>query len=80
MHPWKTIHDAPRDGRPVYVRRDWNGETLVEGWAEWRSVTFPAYADRHGIDPAFTDAGWMREGKDKRFPEPTHWSPEQPHA
>ena len=73
---WQPIETAPKDGRTLRVRRVYKGEVIFEGLAAWRTVTFPAFMNgRYGFEPAYTDTGWMKPDKDKRFPEPTHWRP-----
>lgn len=74
---WQDIDSAPKDGSTVHVRRIYDGRTVYEGPAAWRTVTFPALPP-HPLDgdvyaPEYTAIGWMRIDTNKRVPEPTHW-------
>lgn len=79
---WQRIGTAPRDGSTIRVRRMFAGRMLFDGYAAWRTVSFPAIEpDVFGRDNGFEGfeaTGWMYPpGEcDKRVPEPTHWQSE----
>lgn len=79
MTEWQDIASAPKDGTVLDLQRVVDGKAMFTGHGSWRTVTFPEM--RNGppwnsvIEPEEIATGWMRDGVDKRFPEPTHWRP-----
>jgi hypothetical protein len=88
MSDWLPIETAPKDGRPVWVRRLYEGRVVKEGWAVFDSLADAApmrqWADG-GLDPpippdheAANERRWCNPDRLYRFPTPTHWLREAP--
>ena len=86
MSKWKSIQTAPKDGRPVWVRRCYEGKIVKEGWAVW-SINSADAPMRHtqdagtpwalDADIAYADtARWLTEDRRFSFPNPTEWRPD----
>ena len=74
---WQPIETAPKDGTTIRAARIVDGCVLFTQLSSWRTVTFPALDNaKHGLEPPFNSTGWMKDGADKRAPEPTHWMPD----
>lgn len=82
---WLPIEEIPPeflDGRSVFVKREYEGRTVFEGYAAFRDLCFPE-ADLSGpgdplIVPPEVVTGWgypigIKE-RDYRVPTPTHFS------
>ena len=64
---WHSIDSAPKDGRPLHVKREEAGATIAEGKA--------FFGDVDSSDPGRRRNGvWIDcELMPQLFPEPTHW-------
>jgi hypothetical protein len=90
MNDWEPIESAPTDGRPVWVRRVFNGEVIKEGTAIFAALcpTAPMRQWSDGgldgpIPPDNASANalrWTNPDRIHRFPTPTHWHPARTEA
>lgn len=81
MNEWQPIDTAPKNGQTITVRRIFEGQTIFEGPAAWRTVVFPPLApdplnrEPIGDEGPLIATGWMHPTKNLRVPEPTAWLP-----
>jgi hypothetical protein len=82
---WRyDMENAPRDGRMVYVKREYEGQIIKEGWAVWGVNSADAPMRQWGQgglggpippDNAYADKPrWLNPDRRFSFPTPTAWA------